>query len=881
MMAVIARLWRRMQGLRQPPPESDVARELEAHVDLEAEELRDAGLGNDDAKQTARRRLGNSTLIREEIHEVWTITTLEQLVQDIRYAVRALRRNPGFTLVALLSLALGIGANTAIFTFVNAAFLKPLPYPDAERIVALEQRILKTQETTRVHPRSFVPWQERAKSFEALVIAQPIPLNTEGADGAEQIPGLWVSPELFRVFSFQPHLGPGFTQGSGTGRIEVREGTVGELILSYEYWQRRFGSDPSIVGKSVPAGRGSAVIVGVMPAGFRVGNLKVDVYSPLRIDRSKPESIGSRSFLCFGRLRPGVTLQGARVEMETLALRIGQEDEGERNFGVVLSSLRDYLVGENRSLLFTLAGVVGFVLLIACANLAALLLTRGVGRQSELAVRAALGAGRWRIIQQLSVESLVLSMSGGALGLFLGWAGSRALIFLAGDAVNFGQISDVGLDGRVLLFTFGISVLTAIAFGLLPALRASRVDLQSSVKSQGRGTIGAKGQDRVRSLLVIGEVGLAVVLLVGAGLLLRTFANLINVKLGIQPEHALTMRTLVMGTPAVRAGLVDAILERVESLPGVLSAGTIQFLPLTGMTNNGPFHFLGRPLPADPSTMESDVSTVSRGYFAAIGMEVLRGRAFGRQDRLDGPRVAVVNQAFVNRYSREEDPIGRIIFGDWANPKPTEIVGVVNDVRHNGLTTAPRPTVFLAQSQVPGYFTNLVVRTTADPAAIASAIRREVRNVDPRQPFTDVRPMKQYVSMALARPRLIADFVGAFSLLALFLAAMGIYGLLAYAVTQRTHEIGLRMALGAQPREVLVATMWQGARLVVAGVVLGAAVAFALSGLLSKFLFGVGTADPVTYFAVTAMLIVVAVIATFVPARRAASIEPIVALRYE
>jgi putative ABC transport system permease protein len=812
------------------------------------------------------------------------IIALEALGRDLRYALRTMRKSPGFTAVGVLSLALGIGANTAIFTFVNAALLKPLPYPDADRIVALQQRPLKGQGTTLVHPRSFVPWYDRSQSFEALAIAQPVPVNTQGIDGAEQVPGLWTTPELFRVFGVAPMLGRVFTEGEGFGRAQVRgEARSGAsvAVLSHGYWQRRFGSDANIVGKILPTGWGKAVVIGVMPAGFRLGPLNVDVYLAIHIDRSKPEAVGSRGFLCFGRLRRGVTVEAARAEMAVIADQVGREDPVEKLFGVVILTLRDYLVRDNRLVLFVLAGVVAFVLLIACANLAGLLLTRGVGRQSEMALRASLGASRGRLIQQLVVESIALSVMGGALGLLLGAWTSHVLVFLARDAVAFGQLADASPDGRVLAFTVALSLLTAIVFGLAPAWQASRIDLQAALKAHSRTAAGGRSQQRFRAALVVGEVALAVVLLVGAGLLLRTFSHLLEVKLGFQPEQALTMRMLVTGEPAARSNLVESILDRVETLPGVRAVGTIQFLPLGGHTNNGPFHFVGRPRPADPMSMESDVSTVSRGYFAAMGIPVLRGRPFGRQERLDSHRVALVNESFVKRHSSDEDPIGRVILGDWANPKPTEIVGVVGDIRHNGLTAEPRPTVFLAQSQVPGYYTNIVVRTAAEPKTMAAAIRREVRQVDSRQPVTDVQPMEQYVSTALARPRLYAVLLGAFASLALLLAAVGLYGLMAYAVSRRTHEIGVRMALGAQPRDVLRSTLGQGARLVLAGLALGVVCAMGLSRFVANLLYGVSAGDLTTYAAAAVLLAGVALIATYVPARRASRIDPMAAVRHE
>jgi putative ABC transport system permease protein len=815
---------------------------------------------------------------------MWAWTTVERIAQDFRYALRTMRKNPGFTAVAVLSLALGIGASTAIFTFVNAALLKPLPYPDADRIVALLQQPVKGGKPVGVHPRSFVPWQDRAQSFEALAIAQPIPVNTQGSEGAEQVSGLWATPELFRIFGAKPLLGRLFRDEEGFNRSALRSGLAGGTsvgVLSHEYWQRRFGSDPAILGKTIPMGSGILVVTGVLPAGFRVGGQNVDIYLPLPLDRAKPETIGSRSFQCYGLLRPGVTLEAAQAEMAVIADQVGRQDPIERDWGVAVLSLRDYLVQDNRLVLLILLCIVAFVLLIACANLAGLLLTRGIGRRHELSLRASLGAGRGRLIQQLLIESVALAAMGGVLGMLVGTVASRALVVLAQDAVAFGQMADATLDGRVLVFTLVLSLLTAAIFGLVPAWQVSRFDMQSSLREHGRGAGDSRGQHRLRSALVIGEVALAVMLLVGAGLLLRTFSHLLQVRLGFQPENVLTMRTFVTGDPARRSHLVESILDRVQSLPEVRAAGTIQFLPLSGFTNNWVFRFVGRPDPPEMERIYPDGSTVSHGYFAALGIPILRGRDFGRQDNLNSPRVALVNEAFVRKYCPDEDPIGLRITGDWADTKPTEIIGVVGDIRHNGLTREPWPTIFLAQAQSPGYITYLIVRTRAAHQRVAAAIRREVRQIDPTQPFTAVQPMDQYVSVALARPRLYATLVGVFASLALLLAAIGLYGLMAYTVSRRTQEIGIRMALGARQREVLRLVLGRGMRLTLAGLVLGLACAIALSRFIANLLYGVSAGDVVTYAAAAAVLGCVALIAAYVPARRASRVDPMAALRYE
>jgi len=812
----------------------------------------------------------------------------EQWAQDLKFALRTLRRSLGFTTVAVLSLALGIGANASIFTFLNAVVLRPLPYPDPGRIISIRERRLQKDGTVNVHPFNFLQWQQRARSFESLALMQMIPFNAMGPDGAEQVGALMTTADLFRVFGVAPILGRGLTPDDAT------QGAERVVIVSYEFWQRRLASDPAAIGRKLIINNNPRLIIGVAPPAFRVATLAPDLYVPLGIDPAKPDAIGSRSFLCFGRLRPITEVASARAELDTIAAQLSRDTPLDKDMGVSVLGLHDDMVQSSRNILTLLMGVVAMVLLIACLNLASLLLTRGIGRQNELAIRVSLGASRLRLVRQLVVESLVLAIAGGALGLLIAHWSVKALLVLTTTALTFGRAEEIALDWRVLLFTMALSTLTALLFGLLPAWNACRVDPQTALRERGAGgsssrSGGGRRHTQFRSALVIGEVALAVVLLVGAGLLLRTFSKLLQIDLGFQPAQVLTMRLFLPDAADVkRANLIEQMLQRIEALPGVTAASTIQFLPVAGGTSGTGFRFAdgdrdgGASADADSAPGQiTEASLVSRGYFSAMGVPVLQGRAFTSRDRMGSPRVVIVNRAFVRKFCPDGRALGRSITVDWSNKAPTEIIGIAGDVSYTALTTEPRPMVYLLHAQAPGYVMHLVVRAAGDPVALAAAVRREVQTVDPTKTVAPVKTMEQYVNESLARPRLYAAMLAAFAALALILAGIGLYGLIAYAVGQRTHEIGIRMALGAERGAVLRMVLAEGAWLAVIGLVAGVAAALAFSRVLSSLLFGVTATDAITYAVVTIVLASVALLAAYVPARRAAGVDPMIALRCE
>jgi predicted permease len=862
--------------LRRVRVEKELDEELGFHLERLTEEHIAAGMAPGDARHAALREMGGLDQRKEECRDARGVALFDELRQDVRYALRGLRKSPGFTAVAILSLALGIGANTTIFTFVNAVLLRPLPYPGSDRLVILRERPPGAEGTVNVHPLNFLEWRARAGSFEALALVQAPPLNVIGANGAEQIARVQTTSELFRVFGVGPTQGRVFTPE------ETQPGSHDVVILGHGFWQRWFGGDPAVVGRRLAVREGTLTIIGVAPPGLRIGLMEPDAYTPLPIDPAKPDSIGSRSFQCYGRLKPGVSLDAARAEMAVVASALARRYPMDEGYGVFVSGLHEYLVREGRPALRLLMAVVATVLVIACVNLAGLLTARGIRRRGELAVRASLGASRGRLVRQLIIESLVLSSLGGAAGLVLAHWGTLALAMLTAGALTVGSSEPIRLESTCLVFTLVISTGTALVFGLLPAWQASHVEPQMALPERTRGGTIDRRQHRMRSALVVTEVAMAVVLLVGAGLLLRTFSRLVRVDLGFQPAETITMG-LFLGSrpPEARIALVDQILERVEALPGVKAASTIQFLPLTGMNCGTGFWLEGQARGDASHALTTECSLVSRGYFAAMGIPILEGRPFDRRDRIGGPRVLIVNQSFARRYLPGGRALGRRILVAWSDEVLAEIVGVVGDVRHNGLTSEPAPTVFLLHAQTPGYITNLVVRATGDANAQAAAIRHAIRDVDPSQAVSPAKTMEQYLGDLLARPRMYAALVAFFAVIAVFLAAIGSYGLLAYVVTQRTHEIGIRLALGASRRDVFRATFGQGARLTFIGLVLGVVAARGLRGVVATFLFGVTPGDPVSYVFAAAVFGAVALAAAAMPALRASRVDPTTALRYE
>jgi putative ABC transport system permease protein len=807
---------------------------------------------------------------------------MDTLLQDLRYGARALARSPGFTAVAALTLALGIGANTAIFSVVHAVLLRPLPYREPDRLVlAWETRGPRRGGVTAP---DYVDWKAQNQVFETLAARDAITANLTGTQDPERVEGRRVTADYLPMLGVRPERGRLFTAD------EDRPGASHVVVLSHGLWERRFGADPALLGRSIRLDGEPYQVLGVMPAGVGLPGADEEFWVPLAITPEELRQTGNHRLVVVGRLRPGVSREQAEAEMKAIARRI-EPVRPHSNTGIsaVLVPLREGLVGDVRSPLLLLLGAVGFVVLIACGNVANLLLARAAGRQREIAVRASLGASRGRVVRQLLVESLLLALVGGVAGVVVGGWGIDALVRTLPAEVP--RVSDVRLDATVLGFTLLLSLATGVLFGLVPALRASRLDLTASLK-EGARTMGGVAHARLRAGLTVSQVALALLLLVGAGLLIKSFARVQEVKAGFDANQVLTFRLALPEAryrePVQVAGFYRDLLERAHAIPGVSAAGAVSHLPLDNPGASISFWVEGRPRPAPERTDTTRFRAASPGYFQAMSVPVVRGRGLDERDGEGTPRVGVINQTMARRHFAGQDPIGQRLTLDDDATEPLEIVGVVGDVRHFGLDAEPQPELYLSYAQATPLFwkwqdrsLNLVLRTAGDPADVAPAVRGLVRGADPDLPVIALRPMTQVMADSLATRRVYMRLLALFAALALALAAVGIYGVLSYAVARRTGEVGLRMALGATRADVLRLVVGEGLKLTGAGIILGLVAAVGLTRVLVALLFEVSPTDPLTFAAVACLLAAVAVLASYLPAHRATRVDPLVALRYE
>lgn len=823
---------------------------------------------------------------------------MDILAADIRYALRTFRSNPGFTAVAVTALALGIGANTAIFTVVNAVLLQPLPYSHPERLVKLGRKFPSGTGYSISIPK-YMAWRQN-HVFEAIALYdQSGPgLNLGTNDRPEQVKALHVSHEYFRVFGVSPSMGRTFTDA------EDLPGAPEAAVISHALWQSHFGADPSIVGRSIRMSGEPYTVIGILPPGFQ-SDPTADVWIPQQAD---PNSTNQGHYLFVAaRLKPGVSVETAQAEMKIIGEQFRKANPKwmDATESVAVVPMRDAVVGDVRVALLVLLSAVTLVLLIACANVANLLLVRAAGRQRELAIRAAIGAGRWRVIRQLLTESVLLGGLGGLSGFAVGAWGVRML--LAVSPGNIPRLSETGgihsaipvLDWRVAAFTLGISLLTGIVFGLAPALHASNPNLATALnEASGRSGSGRR-QNRTRALLVITEVALALVLLVGATLLIRTFVGLRSVNPGFDARNVFTLQTSLAGgsytTTARVANLVTTALQRIEGLPGVEAAASTVILPVEGGIDL-PFTIAGKP-PAKGSEYNGDEQwrSISPHYFKVFKIPQLRGRAFTETDTGNAPKVVIINEAMAKKYWPKEDPVGQVItIGKGIGPQfedaPRQIVGVVGTVRETGLGDNDVGVMYLPQAQVPEGITALAnsviplcwtVRTAMDPITMRAAIESTLHEVDGQLPMGKQRTMEQVVSESTARQSFNMLLLTIFAGVALVLASVGIYGLIAYSVQQRTQEIGIRLALGADQRYMVRLVLGQGLKLTLIGVAAGAGIAWGLARLLKSLLYGIDTNDPLTFGGATLILTVLALLASYIPARRAANVAPVEALRYQ
>ena len=814
---------------------------------------------------------------------------MDTLLQDLRYSLRRLAKSPAFTAIVVLTLALGIGANTAIFSAVNAVLLSPLPYRESDRLVTIEHLYPSLDLEAPVSVPGFLDYKRQSRSFESMAVQTGWQANLTGVDEPVRMQGQRVTGEFFTTFQVPALLGRTLQPGEDTpGRDRV-------AVLSYDAWRRIFGGAPDIVGRSLSLNGESYEVVGVMPSGFRdFFNRNAELWAPLvfQPEQITDENRTSEFLNLVARMRPNVPVEQAAGEVRTLAeqLKRDHEDSYPPDWTLLLTPLSVQATGQVRPALLVLLGAVGFVLLIACANVANLLLARAATRSKEIAVRTALGATRERLLKQLLTESLLVSLAGGAVGLLLAYAGVRTLA--AADVGNLPRADEIGIDGTVMLFTLVVSLIAGVLFGLAPAMHTATPDLHGALKEGNRGTTADRGSHALRRSLVVTEVALALTLLTGAGLLLKSFARLQQVDPGFDPSSILTFNLALpqvrYPNDTVRTAFFDQVLPAIARVPGVLGAGGTSVMPFGGAWSTGSFDIEGYQPPEDQPGPWGDIRIVSPSFFETLRVPLLRGRYLTDEDREGTRMVAVIDQEFVRRYWPGEDPLGkRFTFGppdgvtDTTQNEWIEVVGVVGHAAHEGLDADPRIQLYLSYRQAPLPFMAIAVRTQGDPDRYLNLVRDAVRSVDPDQPISGVAQMEELLSRSVGQRRLSMMLLSLFSGIALVLASVGIYGVMSYSVTQRARELGVRIALGADRADVLRLVLRQGMGLAGLGIGIGLAAALALTRLLESQLYGVTASDPATFLMVAGVLAATALLANLIPAIRATRLDPAVVLREE
>jgi putative ABC transport system permease protein len=910
--------------------------EISAHLDQEIRDNLDRGLTLDQARSAALRRFGNRSQVMERAREGDPFFGLETVGRDVLYGLRSLRRNPAFAAIATLSLALGIGANTLIFSVLDSTLLKPLPLPDPERLVILwnvpdqsKPDLLGTSSIPR-----YYAFRDRTQSFESVAAFNGLACGIRNLgfdqDGAppERIVGQTISPSMFRALGVTPIIGRTFADGE-----DQADNVAPVTLISYRTWQRRFGGDANVVGKTLTLNRVPTTVIGVMPANFDFFGTDLEFFAPLCLTRAQEFSrLGANTIVA--RLKPGVSIALAQAEVDGISAQLAESDPARhKGIGTRVESLQraqtrffnanGQASGDYRASLLILQGAVAFVLLIACANVAGLLLARTATRRSEIALRLALGAGRWRLVRQLVAENFPVAAVGGTLGVALSWLGLR--LFLTMAPPGFPRIDQVALNFRVVTFTALIVVLTTVLFAVVPAIQASKATLADPMSDSGRSATGSAKRQRVRRLLVTGQVALALVLLVGAGLLINSFVRVIRHDLGADPQNLLTFdfrmswgggardsdgvkplteryRDMSLWeVSSVPAQTFDRVLARLRTVPGVVSVAAVSSPPFGSGALAMPFLIEGRPAPTSPSIRgEGKVETqqtanyiaVSPGFFSTMRIPIIRGRDFDEHDTAGRPSVAIVNRAFVRRYFPDGDPIGKRMSLDFVPNEPQrEIVAVVGDTAAGPLQHQEEPAIYVHQMQQSSRFAGpwvylrvgmtFVLRTSGEPTRIVESVKRAVAEVDPSTPVAAIQTMEQTLDAQIRHLRLYMFLLGVFGAVAAVLAATGIYGVMAYSVAERTREIGIRMALGARAQDVLRMVLRQATWMIGIGLLVGLASALLVTRVIRSVLVEVTATDPVTFAAVTALLVSIAAVACLVPTRRATSVDPTVALKFE